>query len=606
MELRASLFHHPRQYRGRLRRSALAALLLTCLSPAFAQQQDPADPGPEYPAPIGDAIAYHPLPAPPKPSSSQFPTKQASAIVRATLAPSRHRGAGDDSNRPRVYAAAPGAPANRKTLVLYDNSGDFAWLGEAYAVMTGQLASRGGAYVLRPVDRYQASEIDGYTAVVYLGSTYDAALPTVFLDDVLASSKPVLWMNYNIWQLAARAPDFAARYGWAPQFIDFASYPTVDYKNVALLRDPHVHANGLVASAITDPAKAATLASARTDTGTQIPWAVRGGNLTFISEIPFTYVSADDRYLAAADLIAGVANPDRPDRKRALVRIEDVGPDADSNELRKIADYLRSRRVPFSVAVYPAYRDLRGVHSAFNWPQSTNMWQRPFVSSAIRYMQDRGGTLVMHGYTHQYGRKRNPYNGVSKDDFEFYTAHIDENDRVIYDGPVAEDSRSWALGRLDASRREFSLAWLSVPTIFEFPHYAGSAVDYQAVRSRFSTRYDRGLYAANWCAGGDCGSGKPDYSRIYGQFFPFAVRDIFDSIVLPESLGNIELEEMNGHPPRLPADILASAQRNAVIQDGVQSFFFHPSMPIEHLKAVVEGLQGMGYQFVAPNDVAKQ
>ena len=57
----------------------------------------------------------------------------------------------------------------------------------------------------------------------------------------------------------------------------------------------------------------------------------------------------------------------------------------------------------------------------------------------------------MHGYTHQYGNVANPYDGVSANDFEFYTAHVDATNNVIYDGPVAE--RLAGLGARAGCRR---------------------------------------------------------------------------------------------------------------------------------------------------------
>jgi len=35
---------------------------------------------------------------------------------------------------------------------------------------------------------------------------------------------------------------------------------------------------------------------------------------------------------------------------------------------------------------------------------------RPQVIDAIKYMLSKGGTLVLHGYTHQLGDRRNPTN----------------------------------------------------------------------------------------------------------------------------------------------------------------------------------------------------
>src|SRR5207302_1263956 len=116
------------------------------------------------------------------------------------------------------------------------------------------------------------------------------------------------------------------------------------------------------------------------------------------------------------------------------------------------------------------------------------------VVTALKYMQSHGGTLLMHGYTHQYEAVANPYSAVSAEDFEFYAAHIDANDYVVFDGPVALDSASWAANRLLSSDMAFLAAGLSVPTIFEPPHYAASATDYKVINSMFTTRYDRGLY----------------------------------------------------------------------------------------------------------------
>ena len=76
--------------------------------------------------------------------------------------------------------------------------------------------------------------------------------------------------------------------------------------------------------------------------------------------------------------IAQQANPNGPDRKRALVRIEDVGPDADPAELRAIADLLYARRIPFSVAVYPVYKDPNGAYNG-GVPVTVKMSRAPAV-----------------------------------------------------------------------------------------------------------------------------------------------------------------------------------------------------------------------------------
>ena len=69
-------------------------------------------------------------------------------------------------------------------------------------------------------------------------------------------------------------------------------------------------------------------------------------------------------------------------------------------------------------------------------------------------------------------------------------------------------------------------------------------------------------------------------------------------LVVPENLGNIELELFNNHPAHLSADIVKSAQLNTAVRDGVASFFFHPYVATSYLQESVEGIQAAGYTFV--------
>jgi uncharacterized protein YdaL len=301
--------------------------------------------------------------------------------------------------------------------------------------------------------------------------------------------------------------------------------------------------------------------------------------------------------VAFSDVLIDALAPATAQRHRALVRIEDVGPDADPTELRAVTNYLYSKKVPFSVAVYPRYVDPLGKDNGGK-PQDYMLASKPKVVTELKYMQTHGGTLIMHGYTHQYGKVANPYDGISANDFEFYLAHIDVSNNVVYDGPVKEDSTTWATGRVVASAMIFAAAGLGTPTVFEPPHYAASVTDYRVFQSAFGKRYDRGLYFP-----GLLSATTPDYTKLDGQFFPYSVRDVYGSAVIPENIGNVEPVAFNNHPPRLPADILASAQRNLVVRDGTASFFYHPYLGTSYLQQLVTGIQGMGYTFVTGNSM---
>jgi uncharacterized protein YdaL len=491
----------------------------------------------------------------------------------------------------RSGRAAPGG-GTAKTLVLYDTTGPYGWLGEVYATQTANLASHFGSWTAAPVASYKAGDLAAYTAVVYVGSTYDEPVPAAFLDDVTATAKPVTWIYDNLWELTARDSAFAAKHGFTSGTFDFSDIAEVDYKGRGLTRDT-ADKSGVMRLSISDPAKVTTLATAVRADGTTLPWAVTSGNFTYVGEVPFAYVTSDDRYLAFADLLfEALGAGTTAERHRALVRIEDVGPDADPAELKAVADYLYAQKVPFTVAVYPRYRDPKGVENGGR-AEDYSLVQRPQVVSALRYMVSHGGTLLAHGYTHQYGSVANPYDGVSANDFEFYLAHVDAANNVVYDGPVPGDSAAWAAGRMVSAALAFAQAGFAVPTTFEFPHYAASPPDYAAANGLFAKRYDRGLYFPGALSGA-----KADYTRQFGQFFPYTVRDVYGSVVVPENIGNVEPVPFNNHPARLPADILASSGRNLVVRDGVASFFYHPYLGTGYLRQLVTGIKGQGYTFV--------
>jgi uncharacterized protein YdaL len=503
-------------------------------------------------------------------------------------------------------AAAPTSTATTAAstaLVLYDNTGGYAFLGEQNAIGLANLAGHFGTVTTEPVSAYTAGQMESFTATLYVGSTYydnsNDAIPLAFARDVMTSTRPVIWLYDNIWRLSndMGAAAVSTKYGWDPSTSYFDTNPisSVSYKGQTLNRAA-ANQGGVLPARITDPSKVTVLATAHdSTTNTDIPWAVRSGNLTYIGDQPFAYVDETDRTMAVADLLFDALAPGTAARHRALVRLEDISPASDPTEMRAAADYLYSQNVPFSFNIIPVYKDPRGVYNN-GTPETVRLRDAPDVVSAIKYLLNHGGTLVMEGYTHQYSNIDDPYTGVTGDDFEFYLSHIDANDDVILDGPVPNDSTSWAQGRLDSGFKEFAAAKLAKPTIFVSPHYAGSQADYKAFAASFRARYDRTLYFNGQLTGA-----KPNYTHIFGQYFPYVVKDVYGQTVLPENLGDYEPIELNNHPIRLPADIVNEARQNLVVRDGFASFFYDPSNGVDPLRQIVSGIKALNaYTFVAP------
>jgi uncharacterized protein YdaL len=217
---------------------------------------------------------------------------------------------------PAPSTSAPAGPD--RVLVLYDSTGRWSQLGGQYVTALSSMTQHLDAWVAHPVTAYLPGELDRYRAVVYLGSTYDEPIPTAFLDDVLKTRKPVLWANDNIWQLVKRAGDFSKRYGFVYKGFDHSAIDRVVYRGVILTRDKS-NAFGVMDEWLTDPANATVLGTASRADGSTLPWALRSGNLTYVGEIPLTYTSDTDRYLAFADLAYDVFAPAPEPRHHELL-----------------------------------------------------------------------------------------------------------------------------------------------------------------------------------------------------------------------------------------------------------------------------------------------
>src|SRR6185295_18633418 len=125
-----------------------------------------------------------------------------------------------------------------------------------------------------------------------------------------------------------------------------------------------------------------------------------------------------------------------------------------------------------------------------------------------------------------------------------------------------------------------------------------SALDSRTIRAKIPTAFHRGFYFSGALSGG-----PDDYSHMMGQFFPYTVVDTYDWKHIPEGLGGYEPIGFNHNPPRLVADIIASAVAQLVIRDNVATFYFHPYDDLGVLQQIVQGIQAAGYTFVSPNDI---
>ncbi|HUV13922.1 MAG TPA: hypothetical protein VMY18_09760, partial [Acidobacteriota bacterium] len=225
------------------------------------------------------------------------------------------------------------APADQ-VLILYDvdDSISWGWIGEIHARMLANLLGHFPLpYSMKPVSEYTEGEILAHKTTFYLGSLYGSDLPPAFLSDVETTENTVCWFKYNMEQIDS-------------SFVLLQGTGSVYYRGKTFTKNP---ADLELGSISCQPGECVTVARAPVSGGWNIAYILEKANLWYVADLPFSYISEEDRYLVFADALHDILGVTHSHLPRALIRIEDVDPTYPPDVLMNIADYLYSRGVLF-------------------------------------------------------------------------------------------------------------------------------------------------------------------------------------------------------------------------------------------------------------------
>lgn len=503
----------------------------------------------------------------------------------------------------RAETPAP-APGSMKVCVYYDQGKDAHYTnGQLHAIMLENLLGhfREAAVVLSPAASYRPGELDSCDRAAYVASYFNEPLPPAFLADVASRRKPFLWINYNIGQLQASmgSAAFEEKAGFKYDRVtgfdksDSTSavpgfFRDVDYRGSRFAKMAARKADGsLVASpdiGLVKPASAKVLATAfRSDGAASTPYATEKDGFFYVADNPFLFIHEQDRYLVVADLLFDFLGlPPRGMARRALVRLEDIHPNYDLKYLYRAVDLLKARKVPFALSVIPDY-----VAPGAAEADGLTMDKKPEFLKALRYAEANGGTVLLHGYTHQVARLKGCAPLGTGADYEFW-------DRCRQT-PLPNDSEAFALDRIIKAKALLeksgftAAAWVT-------PHYAASPADFRVFAREFPRTVQRVCYSFGW--------GPGERPEFVSQFFPYTIyKDHYGQFVWPENLGFVPMPGSDWSYAT-PDDIEASARLAWTVRDGWASFFWHPQLlatpgEAERLRRIIDGIRAQGYEFAS-------
>ncbi len=522
-------------------------------------------------------------------------------------------------------------PPLQNVLIVYDTAGPYGEQGNINALLLENLLGHFDLNITsKPAEQYIANEIvdENITTVFYLGTTFDVlgyyqgdpdghSSYMNFYHDIATHNKTVVWSNYNLdalesaWETNAWGETtFEESTGFTSAGTD-TNYTRVWYKDTELykgvipFKTPGADTTGCYEESnttyacalelntilISDENKTSVLAEANSTIDLSIssePYVTHGGNFWFVGDIPFTYMSEEDRYLAFSDLLHDMLGIDHNESHKAIMRLEDVNAETNPSDLIAITEYMQSQNVPFNVATIPQYENPLGV---YGYPVDTSI---PISESDIgtllqTYYNDRLIDIVQHGFSHQYDSIENPYNGVTADDFEFMIVTDTNNDgNYTYVGPSEDDNGTWAANRILEGKTILDAVGIQA-FAWEAPHYMAGPDHYRAIQEIYPIQYSRLIYYPD----------ESDKSKFVGQFYPYIIRkDTYGYYVIPENIHNIEDAPNEGYRTITSKDIIRFSQKLKVIRDGVASFYYHPYLGTDELSKIIPGLQSAGYTFV--------
>jgi len=458
-------------------------------------------------------------------------------------------------NSTGIKPSAVSSSAPRRALILFDGTSikahDGADDGVFIANLMGHFSFRP---TLQPIEDFRPGGMANYDAVFVVIGSNRSVCPEALLRDARARTAVLVWIGFGLDRFLSRGEDRKRGLRVGPVELN-SRFRQVKYQGTVLEKGTAM----LTPLTVIGPSQVQIAATALDPDGHEVPYIVRRKQLWLVADSPFAYAGPRDRYLAFCDLLHDMLGVNHETSHRAMVRLEDVNPDEDAAQVQRAVDVFIREGVPFQISLVPVFVDPKA-------RRQVALSENPELVAVLHKAVAHGGTIVLHGYTHQ-------YRGMTPSDFEFWDA--------LRNGPRGDDSAQLVRDKLTAALAEcfrndiFPVAW-------ETPHYLASPLDYVEFGKVFSTLNDQTGINAQGAQ----------------QFFPYPTVDMRGLQIIPENIGYLPVDNP------VPRELVDNARAMMVVRDGIASAFLHDFIDPKFLDDVVRGIRQLGYKYISMRDFA--
>lgn len=429
-----------------------------------------------------------------------------------------------------------------KVLVLYESTKSFETISDEANTFYNLLNHFNLEIDDKHIDEYKEKEIDKYNYIFIFNISKRSTINQFLLKDLSNSKKQIFWIGPNI-EFFLTLNEIPLKYqGQKTNFLEVSyndnSYPISDYSNFFI---------------VTPTDKSVNVISRLHKNKDYYPYILEYNNFSYLA----SFQSDRVLYYIFSDYLYDFFNIKADYDGKIFVRIEDVHPFRDCKKLREIADYLYSENIPFMIALIPSYLNAET-------GKYTTISDVLEFKQTIKYMVSKGGSVVLHGYSHQY------YKITTGEGHEFWD--------IRNDAPLKENIQEWVYDRVSKGVKECLKNGI-YPLAFEPPHYSMSQEGYLELKKYFSTIV---------------GQYQSSNSRYTTVTFPFKIKNSKQfNILLPENLGFVE----DGNEDKSIENILKEVDYLKLVRDYRGGFFFHAYKDIRYLKKLISSLKAKQIQF---------
>lgn len=542
--------------------------------------------------------------------------------------------------------------------IYYDQgpSGANYWMGRTYSIFLQNLLGHWPELqqVITPIEKYTQGDIEKCASSIYIGSYFENAIPQAFYEDFLKTKRNVAWLGYSIWKLGPQnlKTAFNAEYKGLTVLdtknLDPKGYPTyyknIEYKGETFFKfgdwdraNPSVFLAPFeqVSLKVDKPTEIISQ-SVHSFTNEKLPYILRNKNKFYVADVPFSFMHESDRYLVFADLLYDILDKKPQQKKKiAFLRLEDVHSYVSLPFLYDFLKVADREKINYSISIIPIFFDPLNRYERPPDEEFSTIDRKVEFVEWLKEAVSKGAGIIWHGVTHQHGRAKNPHDGASASDFEFWDA--------INNTFIPEDSSDWVINRLFDGVDVLNKLNLK-SNVWLTPHYQASPLDYIIFARLFEWNVGRVIYYNSTAENVPDLANKGiyqlvntdivaqakrlkafepvkiniEFDRWNGQIFPWPIYgDFYGQRLIPENLGNSQ-PFVNAHVirPRSVYEMVADAKRNLVLRDAWASFFYHPFLldsyeqggrgiypgDTSELEYLIQEIKKLGYEFISLDD----